>query len=227
VRRVGPDPVPHGFDSSHRGSRAGQHPRAHPWRCLGARSGVSLGGGRGLRARDSLHLRVGRALRFAGAVRRGLLRGQIRGCAVPDLPGNQGVWSREGFAVSKEAAQVGLKIVFVQGVASNVLNPKVALCFPAFLPQPVDPVGRRRSHATVGAWVDLRAADLGGLQCSRLPLQRPRELVEEQDRLRKCLALADGWCPRWARAAPGLLGSLNGRIVRLFERKRMRASAWS
>jgi threonine/homoserine/homoserine lactone efflux protein len=42
--------------------------------------------------------------------------------------------------VSKEAAQVGLKIVFVQGVASNVLYPKVALCFPAFLPQPVDPV---------------------------------------------------------------------------------------
>ena len=54
--------------------------------------------------------------------------------------GIKALWSREGFAVSKEAAQVGLKSVFVQGVASNVLNPKVALCFPAFLPQPVDPV---------------------------------------------------------------------------------------
>jgi threonine/homoserine/homoserine lactone efflux protein len=50
------------------------------------------------------------------------------------------LWSREGFAVSNEAAQVGLKSVFVQGVTLNVLNPKVGLYFLAFLPQPVDPV---------------------------------------------------------------------------------------
>jgi threonine/homoserine/homoserine lactone efflux protein len=43
--------------------------------------------------------------------------------------------SREGFAVSSEAAPVRPKSVFVQGVASNVLNPKVALFLLAFLPQ--------------------------------------------------------------------------------------------
>lgn len=47
--------------------------------------------------------------------------------------------SRESFAVSSEAASVRLKSVFVQGVASNVLNPKVALFFLAFLPQFADP----------------------------------------------------------------------------------------
>ena len=57
--------------------------------------------------------------------------------------GIKALWSREGFAVSNEAAQVGLKSVFVQGVTSNVLNPKVALCFLAFLPRPVDPVAGR------------------------------------------------------------------------------------
>ncbi len=48
--------------------------------------------------------------------------------------------SREGFAVSSEAAPVRPKSVFVQGVASNVLNPKVALFLLAFLPQFADPV---------------------------------------------------------------------------------------
>jgi threonine/homoserine/homoserine lactone efflux protein len=54
--------------------------------------------------------------------------------------GIKALWSREGFTVSNEAAQVRLKSIFVQGVASNVLNPKVALCFLAFLPRTVDPM---------------------------------------------------------------------------------------
>ncbi len=43
--------------------------------------------------------------------------------------------SREGFVVSGEAAPARLRSIFFQGVASNVLNPKVALFFLALLPQ--------------------------------------------------------------------------------------------
>ncbi|MCA1719054.1 MAG: LysE family translocator [Actinobacteria bacterium] len=47
--------------------------------------------------------------------------------------------SKEEFAGSEEAAPVNSGSIFFQGVASNVLNPKVALFFLAFLPQFVSP----------------------------------------------------------------------------------------
>ena len=49
------------------------------------------------------------------------------------------VLDREGFAAPERARRARLSIVFRQGILSNVLNPKVALFFLAFLPQFVDP----------------------------------------------------------------------------------------
>ena len=49
------------------------------------------------------------------------------------------VLEREGFAAPERARRARLSIVFRQGILSNVLNPKVALFFLAFLPQFVDP----------------------------------------------------------------------------------------
>ena len=46
---------------------------------------------------------------------------------------------REGFSAPDRAERTRLPLVFRQGVLSNVLNPKVALFFLAFLPQFVDP----------------------------------------------------------------------------------------
>jgi len=49
------------------------------------------------------------------------------------------ILDREGFAIPERAGRARLSVVFRQGVLSNVLNPKVALIFLAFLPQFVDP----------------------------------------------------------------------------------------
>ena len=49
------------------------------------------------------------------------------------------ILDREGFVLPRQAQRAKLSVVFRQGVLSNVLNPKVALFFLAFLPQFVDP----------------------------------------------------------------------------------------
>jgi threonine/homoserine/homoserine lactone efflux protein len=53
--------------------------------------------------------------------------------------GIKALLDRESFAVTEETAQARLGSVFFQAVVSNVLNPKVALFFLAFLPQFADP----------------------------------------------------------------------------------------
>ncbi len=57
------------------------------------------------------------------------------------------ILSREGLAISEGdgARSASMRTVFLQGVASNVLNPKVALFFLAFLPQFVS-AGASESH---------------------------------------------------------------------------------
>lgn len=46
---------------------------------------------------------------------------------------------REGLALPGEEGTMRLRSVFAQGVASNVMNPKIAVFFLAYLPQFVDP----------------------------------------------------------------------------------------
>lgn len=53
--------------------------------------------------------------------------------------GVRALLDREGFAAPEASPPVGLRSVFVQAVASNVLNPKIAVFFLAYLPQFADP----------------------------------------------------------------------------------------
>jgi threonine/homoserine/homoserine lactone efflux protein len=52
--------------------------------------------------------------------------------------GVRAVLDRDGFPAPERAERANLSVVFRQGVVSNLLNPKVALFFLAFLPQFVD-----------------------------------------------------------------------------------------
>jgi threonine/homoserine/homoserine lactone efflux protein len=53
--------------------------------------------------------------------------------------GVQKLRNEESLDVSRAASGIKLRLIFVEGVVVNVLNPKTALFFLAFLPQFVDP----------------------------------------------------------------------------------------
>ena len=103
--------------------------------------------------------------------------------------------SEEGFAFSGETRPTkGLAGVFFQGVASNVLNPKVALFFLAFLPQFVSP---HAGSAVVQMLILGAVFALLGLLCLTLVAHFSGSLGERL-----------GGSPRFARALRWFSGSI-------------------
>jgi threonine/homoserine/homoserine lactone efflux protein len=74
--------------------------------------------------------------------------------------GVRALLDRNSLVLAQGAPPVGLRSVFTQAVASNVLNPKIAVFFLAYLPQFADP-SARHGAAIADARPDLRAPDVG------------------------------------------------------------------
>ena len=101
--------------------------------------------------------------------------------------GVRALLDREGFAPTRGEAPMGLGKVFTQAVASNVLNPKIAVFFLAYLPQFADP-------ATGGTAIQLLAF---GLTFALLTLA-----------IFSALAVFSGTIGSWLRSRPKLAGGL-------------------
>ena len=101
--------------------------------------------------------------------------------------GVRALLDREGFAPTRGEAPMGLGEVFTQAVASNVLNPKIAVFFLAYLPQFAGP-------ATGGTAIQLLAF---GLTFALLTLA-----------IFSALAVFSGTVGSWLRSRPKLAGGL-------------------
>ena len=101
--------------------------------------------------------------------------------------GVRALLDREGFAPTRGEAPMGLGKVFTQAVASNVLNPKIAVFFLAYLPQFADP-------ATGGTAIRLLAF---GMTFALLTLA-----------IFSALAVFSGTVGSWLRSRPKLAGGL-------------------
>ena len=109
---------------------------------------------------------------------------------------------RENFVLTQGAAPVGLRNVFVQAVASNVLNPKIAVFSLAYLPQSAD--RGRNGAATAGVRRNLRPATLGVLLQHRLVLGGLGRAAPELPAVRYRPGLVDRRRPDRARPAAGV-----------------------
>ncbi len=109
--------------------------------------------------------------------------------------GVRALLDRGSFALPRGEGRMGLRKVFTQAVASNVLNPKIAVFFLAYLPQFADP-------ATGGTALQLLAL---GLTFALLTLA-----------IFGALALFSGSIGSWLRTRPkfaGGLGWLTGSVL--------------
>ena len=101
--------------------------------------------------------------------------------------GVRALLDRESFAVGRGEGQIPLRRVFTQAVTSNVLNPKIAVFFLAYLPQFADP-------ATGGTALQLLAL---GLAFALLTLA-----------IFSAIAVFSGTIGSWLRTRPRLAGGL-------------------
>ncbi len=109
--------------------------------------------------------------------------------------GVRALLDREGFAVQRGEGPIPLRRVFTQAVASNVLNPKIAVFFLAYLPQFADP-------ATGGTALQLLAL---GLAFALLTLA-----------IFSAIAVFSGTVGSWLRSRPKFadgLGRLTGGVL--------------